>query len=51
VNKRDLDNALPVRQLQELLRWPGATSYVESVATSGVGVDDALKALLVSIGG
>ncbi len=41
-NKRDLPNALPVAELDELLGFPGVPRF-EAVAAAGVGVFDTLK--------
>lgn len=52
LNKRDLANypdpdqrALPVSQIEEKLRWPGA-KYIESVANQRIGVFEALGEVL-----
>lgn len=45
VNKRDLPNTLPVAALQALLR-PRRCTFVESVASRGIGTDEALLALV-----
>jgi signal recognition particle receptor subunit beta len=42
-NKRDLEAAVPVARLEELLNLYGSSSF-ESVATRGVGVIETLKA-------
>lgn len=41
-NKRDLSNALPVKELESEVNKLGAPSF-ESVATTGVGVEETLK--------
>jgi len=43
-NKRDLGNALPVEELERELNERGAPSF-ESVATTGLGVEDTLKGM------
>jgi signal recognition particle receptor subunit beta len=43
-NKRDLPNASPLAELQEVLNPTNVTSY-EAVATKGTGVFDTLKAV------
>ncbi len=43
-NKRDLPNASPLAELQEVLNPTGVTSF-EAVATNGMGVFDTLKAV------
>jgi signal recognition particle receptor subunit beta len=43
-NKRDLPNALPIADLQREVNKLGAP-YFESVATTGVGVEDTLKGI------
>lgn len=43
-NKRDLPNALPVEKLEAELNQLGVPSF-ESVATTGIGVEDTLKAM------
>jgi mutual gliding-motility protein MglA len=43
-NKRDLPNASPVAELDEVLNPTAVTSY-EAVATKGIGVFDTLKAV------
>jgi signal recognition particle receptor subunit beta len=43
-NKRDLPNALPVSQLERELNKAGAPHF-ESVATTGVGVEETLKGI------
>jgi len=43
-NKRDLPNASPVDELQEVLNPTSVTNY-EAVATKGIGVFDTLKAV------
>lgn len=43
-NKRDLPNASPLAELQEVLNPTGVTSF-EAVATTGQGVFDTLKAV------
>jgi mutual gliding-motility protein MglA len=43
-NKRDLPNAAPLTELQEVLNPTNVTSF-EAVATTGVGVFDTLKAV------
>jgi hypothetical protein len=51
LNKRDLSNALDVATLKEIARWNGPVAYVESVAPKGIGVREALQALVDLIGG
>lgn len=43
-NKRDLDNAVSVEQLQELVN-PDKKPYFETIATSGEGILDALESI------
>jgi signal recognition particle receptor subunit beta len=44
-NKRDLPNAVPIKELKEMLNGNGALDF-ESVATKGVGVFDTLKSVV-----
>jgi hypothetical protein len=46
LNKRDLPNATPVPELRAATRWRGPSTHVESVASRGDGVAEALAALL-----
>ncbi len=41
-NKRDLDNALPVEELEKEVNSAGVPSF-ESVATTGIGVEETLR--------
>jgi Predicted GTPase len=43
-NKRDLSNALPIAELQAEVNTLGVPSF-ESVATTGIGVEEALKGI------
>ena len=44
-NKRDLPNAVPIKELKEMLNGNGARDF-ESVANKGVGVFDTLKSVV-----
>lgn len=44
-NKRDLPNAVPIKELKDMLNGNGALDF-ESVATKGVGVFDTLKSVV-----
>jgi hypothetical protein len=44
-NKRDLPNAVPIKELKDMLNGNGALDF-ESVANKGVGVFDTLKSVV-----
>lgn len=44
-NKRDLPNAVPIKELKEMLNGNGALDF-ESIANKGVGVFDTLKSVV-----
>lgn len=45
-NKRDLDSALPISALRELLRVPPGAPEVEAAAREGIGVAETLKTII-----
>ena len=46
LNKRDCPSAADIAALKESFRWRGPVSYVESVASTGKGVPEALDTLM-----